>query len=626
MANFYWRGQAISSVTGISAFDFNEPSNWLIFENRNIEDGCVPYLSSIGGGPVIAVSPSRGVGIYNYGVTDESSGYGWGGDSNVCRVYGTATRAPGPGDVVVIGDDIPMGQTPLLFGGFQGGSTGGVWLNGADDGNGGYTHASGTTYNSSLAAFYYGGMGFGHPDFNYVWGRIGGGMTANSSKYGQYPDTYGNNWADQLWKWYFTAGSTAMKRNPDGTYEEITVPTAIFSGATWTAEQLTERTQSLRIKADYMEEAVRSYTGIPNFCDIVSVKNLRRVTDPLSGNAYDKVCTNYVRYSRNTTSFINVYFDWVQNKPADTRYKDFPGGNGETFDDQIHDMYYMLPTERLILNGVTASSVRSYISDSITVASNCTVASVHIDDTFSIEEDSIYCFSRDRVHNIQGIINADKSKTDLGTTGTAEGADYDSKLLIRAKTGSFVISPKEGTSNPTIPGSFTVVIGNSTGLTGITCDIDIVDVDINSTIPATSPFADHRPAKIKFSGTAPSVVNTMTIKCASLMAEGLPKETPIAIGTLKLGNKAWFYPHMNQHPKWYFGTRVGAYSGNFFGGIQFLQEANVSDSDLTSEFVISPYFVIHNAAVGLTAPSQITPFLRTGGGVAEITSGKLGGA
>lgn len=625
MANFYWRGQAISSVTGLSAFDFNEPSNWLIFEQRSVEDGCIPFMSTLGGGIVLNATPSRGVGIDNYSTTDEGSGYGWGGDSNVCRVYAAATRAPGPGDVVVVGDDVPMGQTPLLFGGFQGGSTGGVWLNGADDGSGGYTHASGTTYTSSLAAFYYGGMGLGHPDFNYVWGRIGGGMTANSAKYGEYPDDFGTNWADLYWKWYFTAGSTAMKRNPDGTYEEITISTAVFSGATWSAGDLTERTQSLRIKADYIEEAVRSYQGFPNFADIVSVKNLKRVTDPVSGNGYDKVATRYVRYSRNNISFINGYFDWIQNKPADTRYKDFPGGNGETFDDQIHDVYYMLPTERLVLDGVTASSVRTYVSDSLTVSSNCTVASVHIDDSFTVADDSIYCFSRDRVHRIQGNVDADASMTDLGTTGTAEGADYDSKVYVHAKTSSFAVAPNEGTSSPTLPGSFTVVVGNNTGLTGITANIDTLEIDVVSTLPSTHPFATHRPGKLKFSGSAPMVVNTAIVKNASISAENLPKETPIAIGTLKLGDKAWFYPHLNSHPKWYFGTKVGAFSGNFFGGIQFLQEANVSDDDLTSEFTISPYFILHNAAVGITMPSQAAPALITGVRISEVTSGKLGG-
>jgi hypothetical protein len=625
MANFYWRGQRRDQVTGITAFDFNEPSNWLIFENRTIDDGCVPFQSTLGGAIVLEVSASRGIGIENYGVNEEGSGYGWGGDSNVCRVYAAAARAPGPGDVVVIGDDIPLGQTPLLFGGFIGGETGGIWLNGADDGAGGYTHASGGTTDSSLAAFYYGGMGLGHPDFNYPWQRIGGGFTANSEKYGKY--TTGSkpegllSFADLLWKLYFQSGATWTVVNPDGSTRVAEVDSAIFSGATWTAGQLTSRTQSLRIKADFIEEAVRDYVGCPHYADLEIVKNIKPATDPVLQTVYNRVITNYVRYSRNVTSFLKGYVRLLQNKSAETRYKDWPGGNGDTFDDQVHDVYYLTPDERLVLDGVTAASIRSYVPDQITVLQNTVCGSMHIDDRFAIEDDAVYCLNRTRKHYIGGVINTDKCLTDLGLTGTAEAQDLDNTLLVKASTSSF------GVERGAAPGAFSVYVGNYTGLTGITCDIAKINVDITQDLRASHPSYNNRPASLIFYGTAPQTINTLLTKWCNVYAEDIAKETPIYIGVFQLGEKAWFYPNLNDHPNWFFGTRYTGAPGTFIGGIQFLQDANTSDTDLTSEFIVSPYFRLHNAMVGLTAPASltVTPVFRGTAGIATLIKGGLGG-
>jgi len=632
MANFYWRGQHRDNITGISAFDFNEPSNWVTFEIRSGDD-CIPFMSrSSDGKVVIEASPVRGIGIDNYGLDDASSGYGWGGDSNVCRAYSVATRAPGPGDVVVVGDDYAQAMSPLIFGGFIGGETGGVWLNGADDGSGGYTHAVGGTTDSSLAAFYYGGMGLGHPDFNYPWQRIGGGFTANAEKYRQQltENRYNNSWAEMLWNFYFVSGGTYIKELSDGTTEIIEIPQAIFGGATWTSEQLTQRTQSLRIKSDYIEEAARSYQGAPHFADLEIVKNTKPATDPETLAVYNRVVTNYNRYSRNVTSFIKGYCRLIQNLPANTLYKDWHGSEGEPFQDEVHDIYYMNPDEALILDGVTAASVRCYVPDRIKFLSNSVCGSFHIDDTFTTPEDKVYCLALDRMarnHIISGKIDKDLCLTDLGLTGTAEAADLDSKLLVRASMSSFF--PTSGDLNRR--GTFTVLMGNNTGLSGgVTCSASKVDIQINDDL-GDAITEGHKPIAFAFAGTAPIVVNEFTIKNGILTTSTWPAidpSTPIYIGVLSLGQKAWFYPSANDHANWYFGIQNpnGGPDGTFVGGIKFLQEANATDFDYTSEFALSPYFRLHSAMVGLTAPASLTntPVFRSTEAISRILKNNVG--
>lgn len=625
MANFYWRGQRRDTAQGLSAFDFNEPSNWVTFETATIDEGCRPY-TTYNGKVYIDVQPNRGVGIENYGLNEEGSGFGWAGASNVCRLYSTATRAPGPGDVVVVGDDYPMGMTPLLFGGFQGGATGGVWINGADDGNGGYTNAYGTTTDSSLAAFYYGGLGLGHPDFNYPWQRIGGGFTANAQKYGPYSSLLNErgvgveNFADQLWKYYFIQGGTYIVRLPGGATAVKEVAGPIFSGVTWTNAELTERTKSLSIKADLIEEAVRNYTGAPQYADLNVIKNVKPNTDPITGTVYNKVVTKYVRYSRNTTSFLSGYFYEIQNKPADTKYRDWNGGDGLPLDDETHDVYYLTPNEVLVIDGVTAGSIRSYIPDQIKITQNTIAGSVHIDDNFTVPTDVVYCLNRTRRHIMQGKINTDRCLTDLGLTGTAEGSDLDNTFLVRARTQSFVPVVTDA-----LPGAFEVLIGNNEGLTGITCDVQNVNFDITQTLPTTHPHYNHRPSTLIFQGTGPIISSMTQTKWTTIFADNIAKETNICIGVMKLGEKTWFYPNYNNHANWFFGVRYTSNPGNFLGGIQFLQEANASDSDLTSEFVISPYFRLHNSAVGLTLPSGLVgPSVNRGKPIAEYISSVVG--
>lgn len=619
MANFYWRGQYRAAVTGLSAFDFNEPSNWLNWTDVPAETGCVPMTTTGDGKIVIAVTPSRGIGINNYGVNEEGSGFGWGGTSNLCRVYTAATRAPGPGDVVVVGDDIPMGQTPLLFGGFSGDENGGVWLNGADNGSGGYTHAVGGTLDSSLAAFYFGGMGNGHPDFNYPWQRMGGGFTAHLDTYGPYTKSpqIKTNYADFLWKVFFFQGATAELVDPDGTINIFRIDNAIFPGATWSAGELTKRTETLNIKADYIEEAIRSYTGIPIYSEMNVVKNIRPATDPITSSVYYRVITDYKRYSRNVTSFLSGYFNSIQNASSDSRFADW---NGEVWADSVHDLYHMTPDEVLVLNGVTAGSIRTYIPDPITISPSTVVGSVHIDDQFALDTDSVWCLNYTRYHNIQGDINVDLCLTDLGLTGTAEGKDLDSTLLVRAKTRSFIPQFIEADR-----GTFNVFIGNNVGNT---IDIDRVWVDVMQTLPSSDPASEHRPATVSFNGTATININKFDVTYGNIQpGTNLSPDTKIVIGYMKLGQGAWFFPNLTNHANWYFGTRYSSAPGNFLGGIQFMQEANTTDSDYTSEFILSPYFRLHNALVGFT---QATFFGSPRGAgsaqyIANSIKGNLGG-
>lgn len=604
MANFYWRGKDRRSVTGITAFDFNDPSNWMEFYETPVNDdgGCQPFVRPGGGLGMFAV-PVRGKGIDQYNWDDLGSGWGWDDptsdtyhDTHLCRTYFDALRAPGPGDVVIIGDDVAQAMTPLLFGGFSGDGSGGVWLNGAyvDPANpsAGYTHATGTTYNTSLAAFYYGGMDQGHPDFNYVWQRIGGGFTANSEKYSEYQTLDCIKAGTQIWQFYF-GGGTLM--GTDGVIREVGDP--IFSGCTWSSGDLTARTQTLSIKADLIQEAVRSYTGIPSFADIYSVKNLKEYLDDATGNVFDGVATVYERYSRNTTSWVSGFFGTMFNKPAES-LKDW---SGDLFADAIHDVYYMTPAERLVLSGVTAASLRSYISDQASLRSDSAVGSMHFDDAFTNPDDIKYCLVSGTKHEICGKVNKDEVVTQLGLTGTGVAESLDSTVLFTASHNSFY--------DPTAtrdPGSFDVWVGNNTGVTGITCDIKNLHISItNPSGPSLNTII--RPGKLKFTGTATIIVDEVKASWCAITAEKIVPSTIVSIGSLVMGRQCWLYPNLNTFSNWYFGTRNSATPYIFNGGIQFLLEGNVSGTDNTCTLNLSPTMRLFNPLIGVSGPSQYSP-------------------
>lgn len=139
--SFVWRGGATGS-TSAERFSWNVPSNWLIREG-------IQYVINRTG------------------------------------------KLPGPYDLVYLGtSEIWLKPTsPLLYGGFLGGSTGGHW--------GGETYSfttggiggpglTGTTYNSHLDRFQIdGGVelqgSIAYPWFNYPFPIIGGGLTGNDT-------------------------------------------------------------------------------------------------------------------------------------------------------------------------------------------------------------------------------------------------------------------------------------------------------------------------------------------------------------------------------------------------------------------------------------------------------------
>jgi hypothetical protein len=619
MANFYWRGTRRDQVIGITAFDFNEPSNWMEFYETPVNDdgGCRPFVRP-GGGIVQYQIPVRGKGIDQYNWDDEGSGWGWDDptsdgyhDTHLCRTYFDALRAPGPGDVVIVGDDVAMALSPLLFGGFSGDSSGGVWLNGAytdpNDPSAGYTHASGTTYNSSLVAFYYGGMVSGHPDFNYPWQRVGGGFTANSEKYAEYQVPDCEKAGTQIWQIFF-GGGTVMGN--DGVVR--TVGNAAFPGATWSSGELTTRTQSLNIKSDFIQEAVRSYTGIPAFADIKIVKNLKQYLDDATGNVFDGVATAYERYSRNITSWVSGHISSIFNKPAEA----LADWSGVISADAIHDTYYMTPAERLVLSGVTAASLQSYVSDQVTLKSDSAIASVHFDDVFTHPEDVKYCLVPGTKHEICGKVNKDEVLVQLGLTGTGIGDSLDSTILISASHSSFY-DPTQTLP----PGSFDVWIGNNTGSTGITCDIK--NVEINITNPS-GPQMDEiiRPAKIKFTGTAPVVIDQLKASWSAITAERIIPSTIVSIGSLVMGRQCWLYPNSNTFSNWYFGTRNSATPYIFNGGIQFTTEGTLSGTENTCVLSLSPTMRIFNPLIGLSGPSQYIPIGGNGASIVSYIKGR----
>ena len=606
MANFYWVGpnnfQPTSAITGISAFDFNEPTNWLEFYETGVVDGtCRPYIREGFGGKQVAVSASRGIGMGNYDADSPYNG-GWGNSfdengniiSNICRTYYRATRAPRGGDIVVVGDDVCVSATPLLFGGFQGGETGGVWKNGGDcaswDADNQIctepTDATGTTYDTALAAFYYGGLFAGHPDMNYPWPRLGGGFTANSEKYSEYQLPDYRNLGQQLWNWWFNGGTFIDQRSGQ-VYERAT---GFYPNATWPADIYTTepRTQSLRIKTNVAQEAIRSYAQLPMIFDVYFVKNLEKRTDPVTGIIFDAVRTRYERCSRNMTSWVSGWFEQIFNKVADAQ-KDW---YGVTLDDAVHDWYYGNRNERLILDGVTAGAVKCYISDQLTIKDNSLIGSVWIDDRFVETEPGRWSRIYERDHSIAGTIDKNAAILALGLTGTSIAETLDSTLSIDVDISSFV------DSRNMLSGAFTINFGNNSGLTGITCSVDRIDLRV------AGSHEWGRPGTLQFIGNAPIVINIMNMENAIVKPSAINPETYVSIGEFNMGNKGWFYPGANPLFKnWYFGKRISG-STTFLGGMQFSQEY-VNDDNQTSALMPIPGMKLHNAAVGVTAPARL---------------------
>jgi hypothetical protein len=622
MANFYWTGprdswtSGLDSITGLSAFDWNVATNWLEFLETPVSDGqCAPYRTDSGGKPVFQTY-TRGIGLANF-----NGDAGWGisnydadGNprSNICRTYIPAQRCPGPGDIAIVGDDVLIASTPLLFGGFQGGSTGGTWLNAGpcnnwDDQNGiclEPTDATGTTYNSALTAFYYGGLFAGHPDMNYVWGRLGGGFTHNNEKYAEYQLPAYRDLGKKYWDMYFNGATFEDQR----TGETVTIGT-FFKNVTWADSDLTPRTQKLTIKAERIQEAVRCYAGISLLADLNVEKNIQVLVDERKqpgdvGYTFDGVATWYERCSRNMTSYLSGWINTIYNKPADTQSDWY----GVVLNDEVHDAYYGNRNERLVLRGVTAGAVRSYISDQITIGHDSSVGSVWLDDAFKAEEDRKYALMPDILHEIAGVVDKDAVATVLGLTGTSNGDALDSTVNIHADVRSFE------TSAGVLKGAFTVNLGNSTGLTGITCTVRKVDVNMSG---GAQSVTDGRPGKIKFVGAAPVVIDLLNASNCVVAPGAIDPENYVSIGNLNLSRRAWFWPGANpSFTKYFFGTRPTG-TVNFFGGINFNQEADLNDSQ-TSVLMLIPEMKLHNAAVGITFPARLTGLPYTSPGM--ITS------
>jgi len=613
MAEFYWVGTYVSEINGLTAFDFNWPGNWYMTET--IITDCNAIGTGKAPGSPKLVPTARGIGFDNYDAATAIESGSLPTYSAICKTYKIATRAPGPGDDVFVGGEGWLSRTPLLFGGYQGGSTGGVWLNGADDPTSptGYTHAYGTTYNSALNNVFIGGMYLGHPDFNYPWGRIGGGFTANVDKYSPWTDSA--NFAQSIWKGYFESDSTTtiQKRLPDGTIIYVDVNGGQFrsAGLTWSSGDITDRHLSLNIKANNIIESARTYTGIDLVVDFNISKNLQQyaeVNPDTSITYYDAANTVYTRISHNTVSFISGVVREIYNKSADNVYD----WGGELFEDGIHDIYYMNRHERLILDGITAGYVRTYITDQLHMKNNTAVASLHIDDYFTYTANRVYCKHPGTKHHIEGIVDRSAVVTELGLTGTDAAENLDNKLYVHAQASSFIRTDGEdGYVN-------LYVGGDNSGVTAYVKELEIDVVRDEFTQDGVDGNPDWRPINLYFTGNAPIVIDYLTAKCCLVTTSNLTNTNYVSIGSGKFGQFTWFWPFKDGHSKWYFGTRDGATPSVFQGGIEYLQEGLTDNTnDHESVLQLSPVMRLYNPSIGTLSPALLR---FKGTGITQITT------